>query len=229
MTKYVLVLDSETANDISQPICYDIGWAVLDTHTGELIEKYSFAVAEIFLDKELMASAYFAEKIPTYWEEIRKGERQLKSIFNIRKTLHACMKTYGIKRVFAYNMGFDRRSTNNSIRYITGSFYRWFFPYNTELLDIWHATCVSLLNTKKFCNWATENGFVSEKGNIQTSAEVAYRYLTNQIDFIEKHQGINDVEIEAALLMNCVKRKVKMEYYQINTACWRKVQKNKAA
>lgn len=229
MTKYVMVLDSETANDISQPICYDIGWAVLDTHTGELIEKYSFAVAEIFLDKELMASAYFAEKIPTYWDEIKKGERQLKSIFNIRKTLHTCMKTYGIKRVFAYNMGFDKRSTNNSIRYITGSFYRWFFPYNTELLDIWHATCVSLLNTKKFCNWATKNGFVSEKGNIQTSAEVAYRYLTNQIDFIEKHQGINDVEIEAALLMNCVKRKVKMEYYQINTACWRKVQKNKAA
>ena len=229
MTKYVMVLDTETTNSVEQPIPYDIGGLILNTQTGEIIETFSFVVAEIFLDKEMMSSAYYAEKVPQYWEGIQNGERKLKRFLNIRKEIHQIMKTYNIKRVFAYNMGFDRRSTNNDTRYLTSSAIRWFFPYGTELLDIWHATCASLLNTKKFCNWATENGFVSEKGNIQTSAEVAYRYLTNDPNFKEEHKGLEDCQIEAALLMNCVKRKVKMEYYQINTACWRKVQKNRAA
>lgn len=229
MTKYVMVLDTETTNSIEQPLSYDIGGLVLNTHTGEIVRTFSFVVAEIFLDKELMSSAYFAEKVPSYWEDIKKGERKLARFLTIRKEVHNILKEFNIKRVFAYNMGFDRRSTNNNTRYLTGSFIRWFFPYDIELLDIWHATCVSLLNTKKFCNWATEHGFVSEKGNIQTSAEVAYCYLTNDPDFVEEHKGLEDCQIEAALLMNCVKRKVKMEYYQVNTACWRKVQKNKVA
>lgn len=227
MNKYVMVIDTETANGLEMPLPYDFGGLVLNTQTGEVVRTFSFVCAEVFLDKQLMTSAYYSEKVPQYWEQIKTGERQLKKLLNIRKAVHELLDKFGIKRVFAYNMGFDRRSSNNDCRTYT-DFVKWFFPYGVELLDIWHATCASLLNTKKFCNWATENGFVSEKGNIQTSAEVAYRYLTNDPTFKEEHKGLEDCQIEAALLMNCVKRKVKMEYYQINTACWRKVQKNRA-
>ena len=73
--KYIM-LDTETANSIDDPLCYDIGFAVIDEY-GNTYAEYSFAVAEIFLDKELMASAYFAEKIPNYWKEIEDGKRTL--------------------------------------------------------------------------------------------------------------------------------------------------------
>ena len=54
MDKYVMVIDTETANNVEQPLPYDFGWAVLDTETGEIVRKFSYVCAEIFLDKELM-------------------------------------------------------------------------------------------------------------------------------------------------------------------------------
>lgn len=225
MDKYVVVIDTETANSVEQPLPYDFGWAVLDTEAGAIVETYSFVCAEIFLDKELMEQAYFAEKIPQYWEEIKSGKRTLKRFMNIRREFQNCLKTYSIKQVCAYNMGFDRRASRNDIRYITASKYRWFFPYKTEFVCIWHMACTSFLNTPAFVNFAKANGFVSEAGNIQTSAEVAYRFLTNQTDFVECHTGLEDVQIECAILMNCLKtgdENMKMNPY---SACWMNIQK----
>ena len=227
MDKFVMVIDTETANSVEQPLPYDFGWAVVDTETGEIVRKYSYVCAEIFLDRELMEQAYFAEKIPMYWDDIQTGKRQLKRLLNIRKEILNCLKTYNIKQVCAYNMGFDKRASHNDIRYITSSKLRWFFPYNVEFVCIWHMACTSFLNTSDYVNFATTHGFVSEAGNIQTSAEVAYRYLKNDVDFVESHTGLEDVEIEAAILMNCLKtgdESMKMNPY---SACWRNVQRIK--
>ena len=81
----VIVLDTETANSMEEPLCYDIGWAVVRLETGEILKTESFAIAEIFLDRELMNSAYYAEKIPSYWEEIRSGERKLRRFSTVRR------------------------------------------------------------------------------------------------------------------------------------------------
>ena len=227
MDKYVIVIDTETANSVEQPLPYDFGWAVVDTETGEIVRKFSFVCAEIFLDRGLMEKAYFAEKIPMYWEEIQSGQRQLKRLLNIRKEFQNCLKTYNIKQVCAYNMGFDKRASHNDLRFITASKYRWFFPYNVEFICIWHMACTSFLNTSEFINFATTHGFVSDAGNIQTSAEVAYRYLTNDLSFEEKHTGLEDVEIEVAILMHCLKtgdENMKMNPY---SACWMNVQKKR--
>ena len=63
------VIDTETTNSLDDPLCYDIGFAVVDNY-GNVYETYSYVVADIFLDKELMKSAYFADKIPQYWKDI---------------------------------------------------------------------------------------------------------------------------------------------------------------
>ena len=44
MTKYVMVLDTETTNSVEQPIPYDIGGLVLNTQTGKTVETFSFVV-----------------------------------------------------------------------------------------------------------------------------------------------------------------------------------------
>ena len=225
MDKYVMVIDTETANSVEQPLPYDFGWAVVDTETGEIVRKFSFVCAEIFLDRELMEQAYFAEKIPMYWEEIQSGKRQLKRLLNIRKELWNCLKTYDIKQVCAYNMNFDKRASVNDIRYITSSYIRWFFPYDIEFICIWHMACTSFLNTSDYINFATTHGFVSEVGNILTNAECAYRFLTGDVNFAESHTGLEDVEIETTILINCLKTGTEEMKYQPYSACWRKVQK----
>ena len=96
-----LVIDTETCNTVEQPLPYDIGYAICDRYGNIEIEK-SYVVAETFLDmKETMKSAYFANKIPQYWEDIKNGTREIKSIYNIRKELHSVMKEYKVKKVGA--------------------------------------------------------------------------------------------------------------------------------
>ena len=87
--------------------------------------------------------------------------------------------------------------------------------------------CTSFLNTSEYVNFATIHGFVSEAGNIQTSAEVAYRFLTNNLDFVESHTGLEDVEIETAILMNCLKTGDENMKYHPYSACWQNVQRKR--
>lgn len=221
-----LVIDTETANSIEQPLPYDIGYAVCDRF-GHIVLERSFVVAEIFLDhKEMMKSAYFAEKIPHYWEDIKNGTREIKSIFNIRKQIKEDMKKYRIKKVGAYNMAFDKRALNNVIRYCSKSLIRWFFPFGTEFFCIWSMACQVLLNSTSYIKFALQNGLESEAGNIQTSAEACYKFLTNSVDFTEEHTGLEDVRIEIDIMAKCFSTHKKMDK-NINTSCWRLPQRKR--
>lgn len=221
-----LIIDTETANSIEQPLPYDIGYAVCDRF-GHIVLERSFVVAEIFLDhKEMMKSAYFAEKIPHYWEDIKNGTREIKSIFNIRKQIKEDMKKYRIKKVGAYNMAFDKRALNNVIRYCSKSLIRWFFPFGTEFFCIWSMACQVLLNSTSYIKFALQNGLESEAGNIQTSAEACYKFLTNSVDFTEEHTGLEDVRIEIDIMAKCFSTHKKMDK-NINTSCWRLPQRKR--
>lgn len=221
-----LVIDTETANSIEQPLPYDIGYAVCDRF-GHIVLERSFVVAEIFLDhKEMMKSAYFAEKIPHYWEDIKNGTREIKSIFNIRKQIKEDMKKYRIKKVGAYNMAFDKRALNNVIRYCSKSLIKWFFPFGTEFFCIWSMACQVLLNSTSYIKFALQNGLESEAGNIQTSAEACYKFLTNSVDFTEEHTGLEDVRIEIDIMAKCFSTHKKMDK-NINTSCWRLPQRKR--
>jgi len=219
----VMIIDTETANSVEQPLPYDVGYSIFDDETGEIFVERSFVVAEIFLDKELMESAYFAEKVPQYWEDIKKGKRIMKGVFNVRRQIWADMKEFNCYRVGAYNMGFDNRATRNDIRYISGSLARWFFPFKTEFFCIWNMACTSILNTREFVDFAIENGFVSEHGNIQTSAEVAYRYITDTPDFVESHTGLEDVQIEREIYLTVLCSGMGYDD-RTSGGCWRKIQ-----
>ena len=222
----VLVIDTETTNGLEQPLPYDVGYAIVDTSTGEILRKRSFVVAEIFFDKALMKEAFFAEKIPQYWRDIKAKKRVIKPICKIRRFIRSDMEEFNVKKVGAYNMGFDNRATRNDIRFISGSMVRWFFPYGTEFFCIWNMACTSILSTEEYVNFAIKNNFISESGNIQTGAEIVYKYITQNVDFVENHTGLEDVLIEIDIMMAVLKSK--MEYHdRIYSACWRAVQRTR--
>lgn len=219
-----LVIDTETCNTVEQPLPYDIGFAICD-RMGNIAEERSYVVAETFLDmKDTMKSAYFAEKIPQYWEDIKNGTREIKSIYKIRKEVKDLMSKYNVKKVGAYNMGFDKRALNNVMRYTTKSFCRWFFPFGTEFFCIWHLATQTLLQQKTFFKMAEKNDWFSEKGNLLTNAEVTYNYINKMSDFKENHTGLEDVRIEIEIMAHCFKQHKKMNT-NMNPSCWRLVQK----
>ena len=134
------------------------------------------------------------------------------------------MNKYNVKKVGAYNMGFDKRALNNVMRYTTKSFCRWFFPFGTEFFCIWHLAAQTLLQQKTFFKMAEKNDWFSEKGNLLTNAEVTYNYINKMSDFKENHTGLEDVRIEIEIMAHCFKQHKKMNT-NMNPSCWRLVQK----
>lgn len=221
-----LVIDTETCNTVEQPLVYDIGYAICDRFGNIEVER-SFIVAETFIGlKDVMKSAYYAKKIPNYWEDIKNGKREIKSIFNIRKQIKADMKEYKISKVLAYNINFDKRALNDTIRYCSQSLIRWFFPFGTEFQCIWNMACQVILTQNSYIKFALQNGLESEKGNLLTSAESCYKYIKNHIDFVESHTGLEDVKIEIEIFTHCLRMKKKLDR-KANSSCWRLVQRKR--
>ena len=204
MEKYIM-LDTETTNSLDDPICYDVGFAVVDKE-GAIYETHSFVVAEVFLNEELMASAYFIEKVPQYWEDIKKGTRKLAKFNTIRKVLAETMKKYNTNIVIAHNARFDYRSTAKTQRYLTKSKYRYFLPYGTEVWDTLKMAREVLKNDVDYDNFCYNNNYVTKRGRKRFTAEILYRFFTGDNDFVESHTGLEDVTIEKVIFAECMAR-----------------------
>ncbi len=214
--KYLIGIDTETCNsleidgklDLSQSLVYDIGWQVTDK-SGKVYRKRSFVVAEIFLDKELMKGAYYSDKIPQYWEDIKKGKRILKTFMGIWKIFLSDRKYFRIKNVFAHNAYFDYNALNNTIRFLTGSKYRYFMPYCVEWWDTLKMARDVFSKNEKYSLYCQTNGFLTAHKHPQNrlTAEILWKYLSNNLDFVESHTGLEDVEIETEIMVYCLKTK----------------------
>jgi DNA polymerase III epsilon subunit-like protein len=199
------MLDTETANSLDDPLCYDIGFAVID-EDGTIYDEKNFVVADVYLNKELMSSAYYAEKLPQYEEELEKGIRTMAKLSTIRKELAKIMREHNTNIVVAHNARFDYRSTNKTQRYITKSANRYFFPYGTEIWDTLKMAREVLKTDKEYENFCYENGYLTKRGCRRYTAEILYRFFSGDNEFVEKHTGLEDVYIEKVIFSECMKR-----------------------
>lgn len=199
-----IVLDTETTNSLEQPLMYDIGWAVLDD-SFEVLKTESYAVAEIFLDKELMTSAYYAEKLPKYWDDIKNGTRKLARLATVISTLRADLSAYNVSEVYAHNARFDDLSTKLTERYLTSSKYRYVFPKSVTVCDTLKLSRQAFGKDENYRKFCEANGFMTKHSTPRPrlTAEVIYRYLTGDTTFTEEHQGLDDVLIEKEILKYC--------------------------
>lgn len=204
MARYI-VLDTETTNNLEDPIAYDIGFAVIDEN-GKVYAKFSFVVAEVFLDKELMANAYFVDKIPQYWKDIEDGERELRKLSTIRQTLNRVCEEFEVEAIIAHNARFDYRSTAITQRYLTSSKYRYFLPYGVELWDSLKMAREVFKNDEEYAEFCYKNDYLTSRGVRRYTAEILYRFITNDNSFIESHTGLEDVMIEKDIFVECMRR-----------------------
>ena len=202
-----IMLDTETANTIVEDdgslnmlsvLPYDFGFAVIDD-SGNLYEKHSYVNSDIFYkEPELMESAYFAHYIPDYKRDLANGTRTLKNTYEIRKIFCELCEKYDCRFVVAHNARFDYRACNNVQRWVTKSKYRYFFPYGIEIWDTLQMARDVFGKDEDYIEFCFNNDFLTnhDPSRPQFSAEVLYRYITNDLDFVEEHKGIEDVEIE---------------------------------
>lgn len=218
---YGIILDTETANtlvdedgklNMMSVLPYDFGFAVIDNF-GSIYETHSYVNSDIFLDEfMLMRSAYYAEKIPQYIKELADGSRKLKNTYEIRKILCDLCKKYDCKFIMAHNARFDYRACNNIQRWTTKSKYRYFFPREVEIWDTLKMARDVLAENDDYINFCVDNGYMTKHKTPrpQLTAEVIYRYITNDLDFIEEHTGLEDVLIENEIYKFCITQNVPM-------------------
>lgn len=228
---YVLVVDTETANtltetipaqigengeilkpettrlDMSNVLVYDCGWAVADTK-GNIYETASFVNRDIFNDeRDLMRTAYYSSKIPRYIEDLRAGRRKMATTYEIRKAMLDTMERYGITEVAAHNARFDYNALNTTERYTTCSKWRYWFPFGS--VEIWDTMKMAqdvickMPTYKKFCK---ENGYTLANGAPRKTAEILYRFISGDSSFEESHTGLEDVLIEVQIMWYCFRQ-----------------------
>ena len=209
--KYFIVIDTETTNGLDCPLVYDMGFTVIDKK-GIVYETYSFVIYDIFVEcADYMETAYYREKIPLYEKDIAEGRRKLVRFTTARNILHYLVKKYNVSAIIAHNMRFDLNALNTTYRYITSSRYRYFFPYGVE---IWCTLAMARSVIGKqttYKIWCKVNGFTTKNGAPRFTAEILYRYITDNLEFIESHTGLEDTLIEKEIFAYCVRQKKKMQ------------------
>ena len=213
---YYLVVDTETANGLDCPMVYDLGGAIVDKK-GNVYETFSFVIYDVFKEmSDLMQTAYYANKIPMYLEQLEKGERKFVRYNTARKIVKELCEKYDVTAIVAHNMRFDYMATANTERYLTKSKYRYFFPYGVPLFDTLKMARDTICKQKLYMKFCEENGYVTKNGKPKATAEILYRYITGENDFIEEHTGLADVLIEKEILAKCFRQHKPMNKYAFN-------------
>lgn len=209
--KHYIVLDTETIN-VSNRLCYNLGYLILNER-GETTVKRSFVVEQVWHNRELFKSAYYADKRPIYVSAMRGKKAQLKKWGQVMKALSKDIKDYCVQAIWAFNSDFDM----NVIDYNCEHFGTINPTENIPFLDIRAWACKMVmhdfarrLDYEAFCNTNrtvnSKNGepkFYTANGNLSTTAESFYCYLMNNSEFNEEHTAVEDCFIEAVILNYC--------------------------
>ena len=201
---YYLTIDTETANGLDDPMMYDIGGAIHD-RKGNVEETFSFIIYDVFCaDRELFNTAYYAEKRPMYEQQIAAGSRKIVSIYTAKRHIAELCKKYNVKAIIAHNARFDYKSTNGTLRYVSKSKNRFFLPYGIPMWDTLKMAQDTICKQKTYQRWCAANGYLQKNGKVRATAEILYRYITGNNEFIEDHTGLEDVLIEKEIFAKCM-------------------------
>ena len=206
---YYLTIDTETANGLDCPFMYDLGGCIHDKK-GNIYETFSFIIYEVYRGmRDIMQTAYYAWKIPNYEEDLKQGKRKIVRIDTARRHIADLAKKYNIKAIIAHNAAFDYKSTNNTQRFLTKSKYRYFLPYGIPVWDTLKMAQDTICKQKTYIRFCQENNYMY-KNRPRATAEILYRYITGNNEFIESHTGLEDVLIEKEIFVKCERQHKKM-------------------
>lgn len=210
--KLFLIIDTETFNGFVEPIVYDIGLAVIDK-TGKVYAKYSFVVHDTFIGMaEQAATAYYADKFPQYHADIRSGKRKLVSWEMVQKVANSLLEKFDIYDVVAHNAKFDCTSVNNTAKVLNCPV---FFNRYVEWWDTLQMASDTICKQKMYIAFCKKYGYMTrhKTPRPQMKAEVIYKYITNNTDFVESHTGLEDVMIEKEIFAKCWRQHKKMKHH----------------
>jgi len=215
----IMTLDTETASLTGG--VYDLAF-VIHNKKGVIVERFNAVVRETATDADKMMGAYYARKMFThYLPMVADQSIPLLHWSAIVEAIQSAILRHNVTVIAAYNLAFDRRVIRATHRHL--GFKGSIVPAGVAQLDIWEYACRARLVLKKYRDLARSLGWVSEAGNIKTTAECAYRFTSGDHKFIEHHTALQDAEIEAEILAACFAAKGPVPYNIVTGQPWKLV------
>jgi len=214
--KYFMVLDTETCpidREVEgvtpdNMLVYDIGYCIVDKK-GNVYKQGSYIVSEIFFGEHYgkLQSSYYANKIPMYMQDIANGSRVVKTWSQISYILKKVIEEFDISVVVAHNARFDFGVLQTTKAYLQEysmlPYIEWW-----DTLKMARSVLGKMPTYKRFCE---VNGYLTKNGSLRYTAEIIYRYITQDKEFTESHTGLEDTLIEKEILAYCFKQHKKMD------------------
>ena len=205
MKNIYCTLDTETFGGASNPKgIYHLA-GIIHTRKGEVLATFNYLISEHY--NEIEKDSYAKRNFHKYADMIANGivtsiptEKMAVEMVN-----NLC-EFYGVNVMTAYNSGFDFVKTECR-ELLNGR----------QFIDTWLMALQTITTKKSYEKFCVENGYLTKKRNLQTSAEVVYRFLTSNTDFIEEHTAFEDSKIEMQIFLECLKMHKK---FTQNTHCF---------
>lgn len=222
LTQNVIVLDVE-GTSTARP--YNIGYIVADLQ-GNVISKRSYALPECIWENltscmqcEEMTHKNIQDILADFGKPKELRKYTYITIENFKKILYHDIAVYNIREIWAYNCPFDKGSLNR----LLGSEFIILDNF-VAFYDILPAITTTKLMSKSYVKYCQKNGYVTEKGNIMSKAEIVYRYLTGNNNFVEEHTGLADVQIEYQILLTAINSHKNFDKAD-NSQSWKMIKK----
>lgn len=208
----IVIFDTETTS-LDKPFCYDLGYVIIDTETEEVKKQAHYVIEQTWHNLPLFESAYYKEKRPLYIGLMRSKKATMDKWGYVMRALYRDIKAYNITDAYAYNSDFD-----DKVFTFNCDWYRCNNPLEQIAIhDIWGYASQFVTNDFGYKLFCEEHEFFTDTGNYKGSAEIVYRYITGELDFIEAHMGLYDSLIEARILLHCFHFGAEMNHdYKVN-------------
>ena len=195
----VCVFDTETTS-LEKPFCYNIGFIIGNTDNGEILVKKEFVIDQIWQNKELFSSAYYANKRPFYVSGMRARKIQLDKWGFACQRMARLLNEYDVVGGYAYNSSFDEKVFN-----FNSEWFKTLNPIeNIPIYDIRGYVHAKIAWQDDFRSFCEKNNRFTESGNYSTTAETVFQYFSKDSNFKEDHTALSDSIIEWEILKKCV-------------------------
>lgn len=191
----ILIFDTETV-DVEHAFCYNVGYVILDLETKEKLLKRDYVVEQVWENKMLFSTSYYADKKNLYVSALRGRRATIKHWGHIMQRMIKDIQDFGVEYTYAFNSPFDVRVFDfNS---------EWFKSSNAldyvKTIDI--RTLINpLVFSSEYKEFCETNNLFTESGNYSANAESITKFITNNVNFVEDHTALSDSLIEADIIL----------------------------
>lgn len=197
----IVVFDTETVS-LEKPFCYNVGYIIANTETGEILLRREYVIEQIWSNAELFTTAYYADKRQIYVGRMRARKVFLEKWGYVTQQMIRDFKSYEVTGAYAYNSSFDEKVFS-----FCCDWFKTINPFETlPIFDIRGYVHQFIAFENDFQEWAETNQRFTESGNFSTTAETLFQYIHGQNDFEEEHTALADSEIELQILLECIDR-----------------------